>query len=65
MLTHIVTILGEKKYETEHFTFINQKIKLLENSLYKEYAIGDLGEKGEGSSALFMKITDKTIKSQT
>lgn len=43
MSTHIVTILEEKKYETESFAFINQKIKLLENSLYKEHAIGNLG----------------------
>lgn len=44
MLTHFVTILGEKKYETENFTFINQKIKLLENSLYKEHARGVRGK---------------------
>lgn len=28
MLTYFVTILGENKYETKDFTFINQKIKL-------------------------------------
>lgn len=47
MLTYFVIILGENKYDTENFTFINQKIKLLENSLYKEHAIGDLGIEGK------------------
>lgn len=41
MLTYFVTILRENKYETENFTFINQKIKLLENPLYKEHAMRD------------------------
>lgn len=40
MLTYFVIILGENKYETENFTFINQEIKLLEIHFIKNMPLG-------------------------